>query len=76
MSWIVVLIVGLIFVAVGYVLCDEIAEQARQVKPLILLAGYSAYPRLIDFGRMREIADEVLGDAKSATERWPRTSIA
>jgi len=38
---------------------DEIAEQARSVRPLILLAGYSAYPRNIDFRRMRAIADEV-----------------
>lgn len=38
---------------------DAIAEQAREVRPLILLAGYSAYPRLINFRRMREIADEV-----------------
>ena len=38
---------------------DQIAEQARQVRPLILLAGYSAYPRKIDFRRMREIADEI-----------------
>lgn len=36
-----------------------IAEQARQIKPLILLAGYSAYPRHINFAKMREIADEV-----------------
>lgn len=38
---------------------DEIARLARRIKPLILLAGYSAYPRNIDFHRMREIADEV-----------------
>jgi glycine hydroxymethyltransferase len=38
---------------------DEILAQAREVKPLILLAGYSAYPRAINFRRMREIADEV-----------------
>ncbi len=38
---------------------DEIAKLARQEKPLILLAGYSAYPRTIDFAKMREIADEV-----------------
>lgn len=38
---------------------DEIAKQARQIRPLILLAGYSAYPRNIDFRRMREIADDV-----------------
>ena len=38
---------------------DEIEKQALEVKPLILLAGYSAYPRLINFKRMREIADRV-----------------
>lgn len=38
---------------------DAIAKQAREVKPLILLAGYSAYPRLIDFAKMRQIADDV-----------------
>ncbi len=38
---------------------DDIAQLARQVRPLILLAGYSAYPRNIDFARMRQIADEV-----------------
>ena len=38
---------------------DQIEAQAREVKPLILLAGYSAYPRAIDFARMRDIADKV-----------------
>lgn len=32
---------------------------AKKEKPLILLAGYSAYPRHIDFAKMREIADSV-----------------
>lgn len=36
-----------------------IAKTAQEVKPLILLAGYSAYPRKIDFAKMREIADSV-----------------
>lgn len=36
---------------------DEIEKQAMEVKPLILLVGYSAYPRKIDFKRMRQIAD-------------------
>ncbi|MCL2067723.1 MAG: glycine hydroxymethyltransferase [Treponema sp.] len=36
---------------------DEIEKQALEVRPLILLAGYSAYPRKINFRRMREIAD-------------------
>lgn len=38
---------------------DEIEAQAEEVKPLILLAGYSAYPRAINFKRMRQIADKV-----------------
>lgn len=37
---------------------DEIEARALEVKPLILLAGYSAYPRAINFRRMREIADK------------------
>ncbi|WP_375480264.1 glycine hydroxymethyltransferase [uncultured Jatrophihabitans sp.] len=32
---------------------------AREFRPLILIAGYSAYPRRVDFAKMREIADEV-----------------
>ena len=38
---------------------EAIAAMAREVKPLLLLAGYSAYPRKIDFAKMRAIADEV-----------------
>ncbi len=38
---------------------DQIRQQAQELKPLILLAGYSAYPRKIDFAKMRAIADEV-----------------
>src|SRR5206468_4556209 len=38
---------------------DALAEQARRFRPLILVAGYSAYPRRVDFAKMREIADEV-----------------
>ncbi len=37
----------------------EIEKLAMEIKPLILLAGYSAYPRLINFKRMKEIADKV-----------------
>lgn len=36
-----------------------LATQTKEVKPAILIAGYSAYPRLIDFSKMREIADSV-----------------
>jgi glycine hydroxymethyltransferase len=35
----------------------ELKNMAIREKPLILIAGYSAYPRLIDFAVMREIAD-------------------
>lgn len=38
---------------------DQIEAQAKEVKPVLLLAGYSAYPRAINFRRMREIADSV-----------------
>jgi glycine hydroxymethyltransferase len=37
---------------------DQIEKQALEVRPFILLAGYSAYPRKINFKRMREIADK------------------
>jgi glycine hydroxymethyltransferase len=38
---------------------DVVRATAREFKPLVLIAGYSAYPRKIDFAKMREIADEV-----------------
>ena len=38
---------------------DMLAERAAEVKPQILVAGASAYPRVIDFKKMREVADSV-----------------
>ena len=38
---------------------DAIAAQAREVKPKVIVAGYTAYPRTIDFARFAEIAEEV-----------------
>jgi glycine hydroxymethyltransferase len=38
---------------------DKVREAAREFRPLILVAGYSAYPRRVNFAKMREIADEV-----------------
>ncbi len=38
---------------------DEVARIARERRPKMLLAGWSAYPRQLDFARFREIADEV-----------------
>ena len=37
---------------------DAIEKQAMEVKPLILLTGYSAYPRAINFRRFKEIAEK------------------
>jgi glycine hydroxymethyltransferase len=38
---------------------DQIRARALEVRPRILLAGYSAYPRKINFAQFRELADEV-----------------
>jgi glycine hydroxymethyltransferase len=38
---------------------DAVRATAREFRPLILVAGYSAYPRRVNFAIMREIADEV-----------------
>jgi glycine hydroxymethyltransferase len=43
----------------GLIDYDAVRAVAREFRPLILVAGYSAYPRLVDFAVMREIADEV-----------------
>jgi len=38
---------------------DETAKLARQFRPKVIIAGGSAYPRILDFRRFREIADEI-----------------
>ena len=38
---------------------DALAASVKEFKPLILVAGYSAYPRRVNFATMREIADSV-----------------
>ncbi|MCI7445633.1 MAG: serine hydroxymethyltransferase [Solobacterium sp.] len=43
----------------GYIDYDNILELAKQYKPKLIIAGASAYPRIIDFKKFREIADEV-----------------
>jgi glycine hydroxymethyltransferase len=45
---------------------DQIQRRAEEVRPRMLMVGYSAYPRVIDFARMREIADSV--DAVMVTD--------
>lgn len=58
---------GLFFQAHGYKLdattgllnYDTIMAQAKDVKPQLIIAGYSAYPRTLDFAKFREIASAV-----------------
>lgn len=38
---------------------DEVRNVAREIKPKLIVAGASAYPREIDFKKFKEIADEV-----------------
>src|SRR5690606_27763929 len=57
---------GIFYNIVGYQLdpesetldYDNIRDLARQHKPKMIICGYSAYPRTIDFARFRAIADE------------------
>lgn len=58
---------GLLFKAASYKLdpetgrinYDTILKAAREHQPKLLIAGYSAYPRFLDFAKFKEIADEV-----------------
>ncbi len=58
---------GILFKAASYKLDAEtgllnyetIRQTALETKPKLLIAGYSAYPRILDFAKFREIADEV-----------------
>ena len=43
----------------GYIDYDEVEKLAIQSKPKMIIAGASAYPRIIDFKRFKEIADKV-----------------
>lgn len=38
---------------------DEVVKLAREHRPKLIIAGASAYPRIIDFAKFRQIADEV-----------------
>lgn len=42
-----------------YIDYDNVLKIAKECKPKLIVAGASAYPRVIDFARLREIADEV-----------------
>jgi len=43
----------------GLIDYDEVQKIAEKVKPHLIVCGYSAYPRAIDFKRFRQIADKV-----------------
>lgn len=43
----------------GYIDYEGLRAQALEIKPQVIVAGASAYPRVIDFKKFREIADEV-----------------
>lgn len=43
----------------GFIDYEELRKVAAQEKPKMIVAGASAYPRIIDFPKLREIADEV-----------------
>ena len=43
----------------GRIDMDQVRDMARELKPALIVAGASAYPRVIDFPAFREIADEV-----------------
>ncbi len=38
---------------------NSVRAKAKELRPKMILCGYSAYPRVIDFAKFREIADEV-----------------
>ncbi|ENN5834385.1 serine hydroxymethyltransferase [Campylobacter lari] len=43
----------------GRINYDKVREIAKEVKPKLIVCGASAYPRVIDFAKFREIADEI-----------------
>jgi glycine hydroxymethyltransferase len=45
--------------ATGYLEMDEVRRRAEEVRPKMIVAGYSSYPRRLDFAAFREIADSV-----------------
>ena len=57
---------GLLYKAVSYGLTDEgyidydaVRRQAREHQPKMIIAGYSAYPRVVDFAAFADVAKEV-----------------
>src|SRR5699024_9316393 len=38
---------------------DKVRARAREFRPKVIIAGWSAYPRIVDFAAFRSVADEV-----------------
>lgn len=53
----------------GYINYDEIEEKLYQYHPKLLIVGASAYPRIIDFERIRKIVDEYNKDKPLTVEK-------
>ena len=45
--------------ATGYIDYDQVARLAREHKPRMIMTGFSAYSRIVDWAKFREIADEI-----------------
>ncbi len=45
--------------ATGYIDYDQVARLAREHKPRMIITGFSAYSRILDWAKFREIADEI-----------------
>jgi glycine hydroxymethyltransferase len=43
----------------GYIDYDQMRQQAREHRPKMIIAGYSAYPRIVDFAAFAEVAKEI-----------------
>ncbi|KTG08299.1 serine hydroxymethyltransferase [Haloprofundus marisrubri] len=43
----------------GYIDYDSLEEQAREFEPDIIVSGYSAYPRAVEWERIQDVADDV-----------------
>jgi glycine hydroxymethyltransferase len=45
--------------ATGYIDYDQVARLAREHKPRLIMTGFSAYSRILDWAKFREIADDI-----------------
>ena len=55
---------------------DDVARMAREQKPRLIVAGASSYPRVIEFERLRQIADSVPSPTAISSRRPPTRPCA